>query len=197
MKHQLLISQRGSFKEVYAEKSQDLQQLCDKLSSGIQTLHEASGAVASLQVELREKEGSLLQAEVEAATLLDKITMSTTRAERKRAEVSDVRAKLAVEQERIAAEHEAAETDLAEARPALQRAEEALKLISPRDIFVIKQYKVPPPLVKLILDAVMVLQMRPGVEPVQIVWSLMLVSYSLNGFFRSTQIILDWVPTVM
>jgi len=110
-----------------------------------------------------------VQADAESTNLLEKITQVTTRVERKRAEVFSMRAKQTVEQQRIATEYTSAEADLAQAKPVLAEAEQALQLVQARDMAVIKQYKIPPPLVKLILDAVMVMQMRPGLEPVQIV----------------------------
>eukprot|EP00698_Gefionella_okellyi_P007649 TRINITY_DN186_c0_g2_i2.p1 TRINITY_DN186_c0_g2~~TRINITY_DN186_c0_g2_i2.p1 ORF type:complete len:4464 (+),score=1326.13 TRINITY_DN186_c0_g2_i2:41-13432(+) len=157
-----------SFKSIYTEKFTEQQRLADDLVAGLQTLNEASQAVVGLQTELKDKEISLQQAEIESSRLLETITTATTRAEKKRTEVMSVRTKLASEQQRIAGEHAIAQADLAQAEPALKRAAEALNLIQPRDISVIKQYKVPPPLVKLILDAVMVLQMRSGLEPVTI-----------------------------
>lgn len=91
-----------------------------------------------MKVELREKEKTLVVAQEQSAALLQDITASTSKAEKKKSEVQAVKDSLAAEAELIAADKQAVEDDLAAAKPALDDAEAALSAITAKDISMLK-----------------------------------------------------------
>src|SRR5690606_13804765 len=69
--------------------------------------------------------------------------------------------KLEKEVELIEKDKQVVEKELEEAKPELIKAQEALKTIKPQDIAVIRALKTPPPLVKRVMDGVLLLRHKP------------------------------------
>ena len=110
-----------------------------------------------MKIELKEKEKTLVVAQEKSAVLLQEITASTAKAEKKKAEVQAVKDTLAGEAEVIGEQKDSVEQDLLAAKPALDEAENALKAINAKDISLLKQLKQPPDLVKRVFDVVLIL----------------------------------------
>ena len=115
-----------------------------------------------MQKELVALQPKLKQATIDTDALLDKIAVDTKEANKVEAVVSKERAecnKQAAEATEIATSCQA---DLDLAMPALQGAIAALKSLSKGDIVEIKAMKKPPDAVKMVMEAVCIMQ---GVKP--------------------------------
>eukprot|EP00965_Chrysotila_dentata_P091801 3030879-Pleurochrysis_carterae.AAC.1 len=105
-----------------------------------------------MKVELKEKEKTLAVAQEKSAGILQDITSSTAKAEKKKTEVQAVKDTLASEREVIAEDKRLVEEDLAAAKPALDEAESALNAITQKDIIMLKSLKKPPDVIKRLFD---------------------------------------------
>ena len=96
--------------------------------------------------------------------MLQDITASTSKAEKKKSEVQAVKDTLASEREVIAEDKRIVEEDLMAAKPALDEAEAALSAITQKDIIMLKSLKKPPEVIKRLFDGVLALMMEPMVD---------------------------------
>jgi len=147
----------AEYKIVYEEKLKHVEGLADNINTGLNKLLEAGQDVEKMKVELKEKEKTLVVAQEKSALLLQDITASTAKAEKKKSEVEQVKNVLAGEAHEIALQKDVVEKDLAEAKPMLDEAENALKAITAKDIGLLKSFKQPPDLVKRVFDVVLIL----------------------------------------
>lgn len=145
------------YKEVYAAKLAHIEGLAEKVNNGLTKLHEAGEDVERMRLALQEKEQTLVEAQKKSALLLQDITASTAKAERKKGEVKAVKDALAVEAKEIAVQKDVVEKDLEVAKPMLEESENALKSITAKDINLLKSFKQPPDLVKRVFDVVLIL----------------------------------------
>jgi len=183
-----------AYADVYVKKVQHIDMLASSIRTGLSKLVEAGEDVARMKVELKEKEKGLVIAQEKSAVLLQEITASTARAEKKKAEVQDVKDKLAGDADIIAGQKEAVERDLEAAQPALDAAQSALSAINPKDIGLLKQLKNPPEIIKRIFDCVLILfgnDLKPSalVKPKEMLqlddsWSSALDMMSKPTFLR-------------
>merc|ERR1719407_195907 len=139
------------------KKVDGVQVLADSINTGLEKLREAAADVEKIKIEVREKEKTLIVAQEKGAVMLQEITASTAKAEKKKAEVQAVKDTLGQEAAVIGQQKDAVEEDLLAAKPALDDAENALKAITPKDIGLLKQLKQPPDLVKRTFDVVLIL----------------------------------------
>mmetsp|Transcript_2907 Transcript_2907/g.5212 ORF Transcript_2907/g.5212 Transcript_2907/m.5212 type:complete len:2119 (-) Transcript_2907:878-7234(-) len=147
----------NSFKQVYGQKYGEVAKLADNVNTGLTKLLQASEQVASMKIELQHKEKDLEEAQKKSKAILQEITVSTAKAEKKKLEVQATRNVLEEQAFKIDGERADAQKDLAAAEPALLEAQNALKGITPKDIQLLKQLKSPPDLIKRIFDGVLVL----------------------------------------
>jgi dynein heavy chain len=147
-----------SFQTLYSNKRSAIKELADRINTGLSKLLEASRDVAKMKGELTIKEKDLAVAQKKCAEFLVEITAQTTAAQKVKDEVQKVKDACYETASRIEADKTTAERDLEAAKPALARAEAALNLIKPADIATIKKLPKPPPLVKRIMDAVLLLR---------------------------------------
>jgi len=152
------------YKKVYVQKLEHVEKLADNINTGLAKLVEAGADVDKMKVELKEKEKTLVVAQEKSAVLLQEITASTAKAEKKKAEVQAVKDTLAGEAEVIAGQKDTVERDLEAARPMLNEAENALKAITAKDIGLLKSFKKPPDLVRRVFDVVLILFKNSTVE---------------------------------
>ena len=150
----------AGYKTLYSRKHAEVKVLADKINTGLKKLLEAGEQVGEMKIELQQKEVSLAEAQKVSAALLVEIQASTTKAEKKKAEVMEVKNKLLEQATRIGKDKAECEADLAKAKPALEAAEEALSSITPKDINNIKGLNNPPRMVKVIFDGVLLLQRK-------------------------------------
>ena len=84
--------------------------------------------------------------------MLQDITASPAKAEKKKSEGQAVKDVLAAEREVIAEDKRIVEEDLMAAKPALDEAEAALSAITQKDIVMLKSLKKPPEVIKRLFD---------------------------------------------
>ena len=152
------------YKKVYVNKLEGIELLANSINTGLEKLLEAGQDVEKMKVELKEKEKTLVVAQEKSAVLLQEITASTAKAEKKKAEVQQVKDTLAGEAEVIAQQKEQVEADLEAAKPLLDEAENAVKAINAKDIGLLKSFKKPPNLVLRVFDVVLILFVKEVVE---------------------------------
>jgi dynein heavy chain len=145
------------YKGVYVKKLDFVQVLADSINTGLDKLREAAKDVEAIKIEVREKEKTLIVAQEKGAIMVQEITASTAKAEKKKAEANVIKESVASEAVIIGAQKDAVEEDLLAAKPALDEAENALKAITAKDIGLLKQLKQPPDLVKRVFDMVLLL----------------------------------------
>ena len=154
----------AEYKIVYVQKLEHIELLANNINTGLEKLVDAAQDVDKMKVELKEKEKTLVVAQEKSAVLLQEITASTAKAEKKKAEVQQVKDTLASEAEVIAQQKDTVERDLEAAKPMLAEAENALKAITAKDIGLLKSFKTPPDLVKRVFDVCLILFMREVVD---------------------------------
>eukprot|EP00327_Prymnesium_parvum_P015479 CAMPEP_0113272674 /NCGR_PEP_ID=MMETSP0008_2-20120614/23450_1 /TAXON_ID=97485 /ORGANISM="Prymnesium parvum" /LENGTH=4484 /DNA_ID=CAMNT_0000122153 /DNA_START=48 /DNA_END=13502 /DNA_ORIENTATION=+ /assembly_acc=CAM_ASM_000153 len=157
------------YQKVYVKKLEHISVLADSINVGLDKLLEAGADVEKMKIELKDKEKTLVVAQEKSAVLLQEITASTAKAEKKKAEVQAVKDTLAGEAEVIGSQKDSVEQDLLAAKPALDDAENALKAITAKDIGLLKQLKQPPDLVKRVFDVVLILFQREIVPSTAVV----------------------------
>jgi len=145
------------YKGVYVRKLEAVKVLADSINTGLDKLRDAAADVEKIKIEVREKEKTLIVAQEKGAIMLQEITASTAKAEKKKAEVQAVKDTLGSEAAVIGQQKDDVEKDLLAAKPALDDAENALKAITAKDIGLLKQLKMPPDLVKRTFDVVLIL----------------------------------------
>jgi dynein heavy chain len=156
------------YKKVYVQKLDHIEGLAENINTGLSKLLDAAKDVEKMKIELKEKEKTLVVAQEKSAILLQDITASTAKAEKKKAEVQTVKDTLAGEAHVIAMQKDTVERDLEAAKPMLQEAEDALKMITAKDIGLLKSFKQPPDLVKRVFDVVLML-FNNNVQPAKAV----------------------------
>uniref|UniRef100_H2YUI8 AAA+ ATPase domain-containing protein n=1 Tax=Ciona savignyi TaxID=51511 RepID=H2YUI8_CIOSA len=160
---------------------------------GLAKLLEAGESVALLSKELVVKEKDLAVASVKADKVLKEVTVSAQAAEKVKNAVLKVKEKAQIIVDSIAVEKSAAETKLEAAEPAMRAAEDALNTIKAADIATVRKLAKPPHLIMRIMDATLILFMRPvdKVQPdperptVKPSWGEALKLMSQSGFMQS------------
>ena len=153
------------YREVYVKKVEKVQELALSINNGLLKLEQASSDVDLMKIELRDKEKVLAIAQAESARMLQDITASTARAEKKKSEVQSVADMLGGEAEVIGEDKRLVEEDLLAAKPALDEAEAALSAITAKDIGMLKALKKPPELIKRLFECVLILFQEPLIVP--------------------------------
>ena len=181
------------YREVYVKKVEHVESLATSINNGLLKLEQASADVDLMKIELKEKEKTLAVAQAQSGQMLQEITTSTARAEKKKAEVQSVKDMLASEAEVIGEDKAAVEADLMAAKPALDEAEAALSAITAKDIGMLKALKKPPELIKRLFDCVLVLFQEPLIpaEAVMVKRLQLEVSWTQSSAVMSRSTFLD------
>ncbi len=185
----------NGYKSIYNEQKKSLNQLADRMNTGLQKLLEASESVAQLSVELEAKEKELVVANAEAEEVLKEVTTKAQAAEKVKASVQVVKDRAQKVADVISAEKVVAEGKLEAAKPALEQAERALQTIKSADIATVRKLNNPPHLIMRIMDCVLLLfqrrvnlsaldKDRPGPKPS---WGESLKMMSQTGFLQLLQ----------
>ncbi|CAG0890517.1 unnamed protein product [Cyprideis torosa] len=150
----------NSYKSIYTEKQTQLNDMAQRMDSGLAKLQEASESVAHLRRELTVMEKDLAIASEKAEMVLAEVTARADEAEKFRNQVQrkndDAQALVNV----IAIDKALAEEKLEDARPALEEAEKALNTIKPAHIATVRKLGRPPHLIMRIMDCVLILFRR-------------------------------------
>ena len=185
----------SGYKGIYSEQKKNLDQLAERMNTGLEKLLEASESVAKLSKELVVKEKELEVANVEAEKVLAEVTVKAQAAEKVKAEVQKVKDKAQGVADVISADKAVAEAKLEKARPALEEAEAALQTIKSADIATVRKLGKPPHLIMRIMDCVLLLFQRrlnlmapdperPGPKPS---WGESLKMMAQTGFLGALQ----------
>ena len=185
----------SGYKAIYSEQKKNLDQLANRMNTGLEKLYEASESVAKLSKELVQKEKDLVVANAEAEKVLKEVTVKAQAAEKVKASVQKVKDRAQGVADVISADKAVAEGKLEAARPALEEAEAALQTIKAADIATVRKLGKPPHLIMRIMDCVLLLFQkklnplaadpeRPGPTPS---WGESLKMMSQTGFLQSLQ----------
>ena len=185
----------NGYKAIYSEQKKNLDQLTERMNTGLEKLYEASESVAQLSKELVQKEKDLVVANAEAEKVLKEVTVKAQAAEKVKASVQKVKDRAQGVADVISADKAMAEGKLEAARPALEEAEAALQTIKAADIATVRKLGKPPHLIMRIMDCVLLLFQkrlntlaqdpeRPGPTPS---WGESLKMMSQTGFLQSLQ----------
>ena len=185
----------SSYKRVYSEKKAEIQELANRMNTGLEKLLDAGESVSKLAKELAVKEKELAVASKEAEKVLADVTVKAQAAEKVKAEVQKVKDKAQSVADAISADKAVAEGKLEAAKPALEEAEAALQTINSGDIATVRKLGKPPHLIMRIMDCVLLLFQRrlnsfapdperPSPKPS---WSESLKMMSQTGFLQSLQ----------
>ena len=185
----------NGYKAIYTEQKKNLDQLANRMNTGLEKLYEASESVAQLSKELVQKEKDLVVANAEAEKVLKEVTVKAQAAEKVKASVQKVKDRAQGVADVISADKAVAEGKLEAARPALEEAEAALQTIKAADIATVRKLGKPPHLIMRIMDCVLLLFQkklttlaldpeRPGPAPS---WGESLKMMSQTGFLQSLQ----------
>ena len=185
----------AGYKTIYTEKKSTIQELANRMNTGLDKLVEASKSVTELSKELVVKEKELAVASAEADEVLKEVTVKAQAAEKVKAEVQKVKDKAQALVDAISADKAVAEGKLEVARPALEEAENALNTIKPAHISTVRKLGKPPHLIMRIMDCVLMLFQRkldattqdpdrPCCKPS---WSESLKLMSQTGFLQGLQ----------
>ncbi|CUG86718.1 Hypothetical protein, putative [Bodo saltans] len=145
------------FQNLFREKREAVEDQQRHLNSGLSKLRETSLVVDEQQRALEEKEVVLADLGRKAQDMLEKIISETDKAKRGKQEATEMKSFLEKESVRITQERAKVENELAEAEPALKDAETALNTIKPENLRELRAYATPPPMVKKVLEAVVLL----------------------------------------
>ena len=147
----------SSFKSLYFDQLQKIQGDAMRMKEGLQKIEDAKVQVAQMKGQLVEEENDLHQKQQRTEELLEGLTVKRADAEVQRASVQEEKDKQTVQKNEIAAIQEKANQELAVAQPKLDAALNALDSIKQGDITELASYPTLGPILKLILDCVLIL----------------------------------------
>ncbi|KAL0220777.1 hypothetical protein RCL1_000631 [Eukaryota sp. TZLM3-RCL] len=152
------LEQLNQYISLLKKKKIEISEVVSKLSGGLVKLDSTKKEVQSMSVKLDHTREILKVKQAECADLLQNIVKKRQASDEQARQVRDESEKLAVEQAKIEAEAEKASEELNAVLPALERAKESLNALTKNAIGEVRTFTQPPPLVKLVLSAVMVLR---------------------------------------
>ncbi|GFH10191.1 dynein-1, subspecies f, partial [Haematococcus lacustris] len=145
-----------------AEKRRELGDKANKLKGGLEKLAETSVQVAAMKKVAEEKKVVVAQAKTDCEELLVEIVQDKRVADEQEKQVNAEAMKIGKEAEEANLIASQVQTELDKALPALQAAEEALNVLTKKDMSELKAYAKPPALVELTLAGVMTVLRRPA-----------------------------------
>ncbi|KAJ9531884.1 hypothetical protein QJQ45_022007, partial [Haematococcus lacustris] len=145
-----------------AEKRRELGDKANKLKGGLEKLAETSVQVAAMKKVAEEKKVVVAQAKTDCEELLVEIVQDKRVADEQEKQVNAEAMKIGKEADEANLIASQVQTELDKALPALQAAEEALNVLTKKDMSELKAYAKPPALVELTLAGVMTVLRRPA-----------------------------------
>lgn len=140
------------------DKRKELGDAASKLKNGLDKLIDTRQKVEAMTIELEDTKIQLANFQKQCDEYLVVIVQQKRDAEEQEKTVVARSEKIAEEESRCQVLAEAAQKDLDEALPALEKAMEALKSLNKKDLGEIKSYATPPELVETVMQAVMILR---------------------------------------
>ncbi|CAF0729412.1 unnamed protein product, partial [Didymodactylos carnosus] len=157
----------NGYKEIYAQKLQEIESMAKRMNEGLTKLVEAEKAVHLMKEELTVKEKELDVANKKADEVLKEVAVKKNAAEIVKKQVQRVKDVAQALVDEINRDKIEANAELENAKPALLEAEEALKTITPGDIAVVRRLGKPPNLIRRLMDCVLILFGRPLTNPIK------------------------------
>ncbi|EFJ08553.1 hypothetical protein SELMODRAFT_185288 [Selaginella moellendorffii] len=149
------------YRKLIAEKKKQLADNAAKLRGGLHTLNETREQVAALQIVCQDKKVIVAQAKKDCEEILVEIVQEKRVIDDQEKQVNEEAAKIEKEAKICNAIASDCQQDLDKAMPALMAAEEALNVLTKKDLSEVKAYAKPPALVELTLGAVMTVLKKP------------------------------------
>ena len=182
-----------TFKELLKNKREEVLGLKERYENGYECLISTEGQVNVMQKELEELKPQLIVASKETDEKMVRVTSEKAEADVIASKVSSEESEAQKIADEVSAMKEECEAELDKALPVLQQAEKALKCITNQDISYIKKLGQPPEDVRIVLEAVCVLQGRKpkrSMDPltqkvVHEYWSTSKTMMNEQGFLKS------------
>lgn len=140
------------------DKRKEFGDAVTKLKNGLDKLIDTRKKVEAMTIELQDTRIKLTSFQKQCDEYLVVIVQQKRDAEEQEKTVIARSEKIAEEESHCLVLAEAAQKDLDQALPALERAMEALKALNKKDLGEIKSYPTPPELVETVMQAVMILR---------------------------------------
>ncbi|XP_056424627.1 dynein axonemal heavy chain 8 isoform X2 [Hyla sarda] len=156
-----------SYKSVYAEKYNNINEQTERMNRGLSKLIEANESIRNVSKQLEAKEKDLALVSVKAEKVLEELTLTVQEAAKIKIKVHLVKEKAQSIVEKIENENYTVEKKLEAVRPTLEEAEAALNRIKPTDISAVRKRAKPPHLTMRIMDSVLLL-LQKKLDPVVI-----------------------------
>ena len=151
----------SGYSTLLKEKRMEIGDKANKLKGGLQKLDETAVQVTEMQVLCQEKKVVVAQAKRDCEELLVEIVQDKRTADEQEKQVNAEAQKIAGEAEEANKIAEECQAGLDKALPALRAAEEALNVLTKKDMSELKAYSKPPALVEVTMNAVLCTLKRP------------------------------------
>ncbi|XP_025155769.1 dynein heavy chain 2, axonemal [Harpegnathos saltator] len=146
------------YKEMLAEKRQDLADEADKLRGGLSKIDDTRVKVKEMAAELEVTQQQVHKSTLECEEFLVTIAKQRSDADEAQKVIASKSHRIAEEQKECKMLEELARADLATVEPALNEAIKALETLNKKDLAEIKSFTHPPPKVEMVMEAVMILK---------------------------------------
>jgi len=148
------------YKAVYKQKYDAIDVLWQNIVKGLDKLKEASEVIEIMKIELKKEEQKLQEAQDETNKVLADLEIKGKAAKEKTDEVKILKNNCTEKLTMIAKENEAAQADLAQAMPFLEKAIAAAESIDPKDIKELSGSRNPTDTTRFIMDSMHILFQR-------------------------------------
>jgi dynein heavy chain len=149
------------YRTLLATKSGQLGASANKLANGLAKLEDAKEQVEILSKDLEIKKVTVAQSQKSCEDLLVQIVSDRRVADEQKKQVQSDSDRIEIEAAECKAIADAAEEQLAVAMPALEKALAEVDKLDKSSVSEVKAYKSPPPLVEVVMQAVMILFQKP------------------------------------
>lgn len=152
------------FVRLFEMKCNDSDEHMHHLRSGLKKLAETSADIEAQRETLKESEKLIAENSKEAQRMLDRIVAETDTTKKEKDAAEKLRGQLQEEEAKIVQDKQVIEMDLSRVEPALREAEAALNTVKPEYLREIRAYTTPPPMVRRVLEAVLMLMGERNTE---------------------------------
>ncbi|KAH3681221.1 hypothetical protein WICPIJ_007804 [Wickerhamomyces pijperi] len=142
------------FKEVFNKKEEELKDYQMHINTGLVKLRETVLKVKKMNIELTEKEKTLMMKQQEARQVLDRILQEQSEAERRQEASMDIQEALSKQEVIIEQQRSQVMGDLALAEPAVIEAQKGVKNIKKQHLTELRSMSSPPATVQMTLESV-------------------------------------------
>ncbi|KAM7436007.1 Cytoplasmic dynein 2 heavy chain 1 [Porites harrisoni] len=143
-----------TYKQVYNEKKEGVVKRQQHLQAGVSKLTDAKALVDDLKQKAGEQSQQLAEKQAEADAALREITASMQRASESKSEMETLKQKQGEESLKLEKRKKAIEIELSEIEPLVQEAKDAVGNIKPETLSEIRALRMPPDVIRDILEAV-------------------------------------------